>query len=322
MTRSAPAATAFLLRNLARACARQIYHLCCHSPHWRVGWRFIDGPGVLETSSLAGGSWNVLPDFGSGFCADPFPIQWAGENYIFFERFDYCAGKGTIFAQAFDASGPAGAPFLVLEKPWHLSYPFLIEYEGQLYMLPEASESGAVSIYRCVDFPHKWECAGQLLTGVEAADATIFRHDRRFWMMSAVRDGIGGYSDTLAIHHASDLFGRWEEHAQRPALVDSRLARPAGAVESVNGALWRPVQDCSTGYGKKLALVRIDRLDPEKFVQTRMHLISPGRFWPGGRLHTLNRRGRLECIDGAIFTPKNQILRRWTHNFIDRRPAL
>ena len=103
------------------------------------------------------------------------------------------------------------------------------------------------------------------------------------------------------------------------SLIDARLARPAGPVVERDGALWRPAQDCSAGYGRKLALVRIDRLDPENFEQTRVHLLAPGRYWPGDRLHTLNRWGRLECIDGAILAPKNSALRRMTHNFIDAR---
>ena len=311
-------AAAFFLRNIAHASARQIYHLCCYSPHWRVGWRFNDGPGVLETGELAGGRWNVLPDMGSSFAADPFPIEWRGQTYIFFERLDYRDGKGKIFAQQFDATGPIGEASLVLEEKWHLSYPFLMEHQGELYMLPEASESGKVSIYRCIDFPNKWQCVGHLLSDIEAGDATIFKHSGRFWMTSVVRDGVAGFSDTLAVHHAPELLGPWEEHVRRPVLIDSRLARPAGAVVTHNGALWRPVQDCSAGYGKKLALMRIDTLDEENFVQTRVKMVSPGRFWPGNRLHILNRWGRLECIDGAIFTPKNLALRRATRSIIDR----
>ena len=308
----------YFLRSLAHHCARRIYHLCCYSPHWRIGWRFNDGPGVIETGDLSGPAWRPLADLGDAFAADPFPIEWRGKSYIFFEQLEHRIDKGKIFAQEFDASGPIGAPFLVLEEPWHLSYPFLIEHDGTLYMIPEASLSGALSIYQCVEFPRKWECVGQLLTGIEAADATVFQHAGRFWMTSVIRDGVGGYSDVLAIHHATTLFGPWTEHALRPALVDSRFARPAGAVVARNGELWRPVQDCSTGYGKRLALARIDVLDPENFSQTIEHVISPGSQWRGDRLHTLNRWGRLECIDGAIFTPKNRTLRRVSNIVVDR----
>ena len=275
----------FLLRSIVHRAARAIYHLCCYSPCWRIGWRITDRQGVLETGSLAGDPWKALTGGPSKFVADPFPIEWRGKSYIFFEELDFRVGKGVICAQQVDASGPVGEPVLALEENWHLSYPFLIEHEGQLYMLPEGSASGAVSLYRCIEFPGKWECVGPLLTNIEAADATIFQHAGRFWMTSVVRDGVGGYSDSLAIHHSPTLMGRWEEHAQRPVLIDSRHARPAGAVTLHDGALWRPVQDCSIGYGKRLSLARIDVLDPERFSQTIWATLSPGQFWPGDRLH-------------------------------------
>lgn len=312
---------AFFLRNMARECVRRIYRLCCHSPHWRIGWRFIDGPGVIERGNLDGPQWQTLPDSSVAFSADPFPFEWKGETCLFFERLDYRSGKGLIYAQKFDSKGPLGEATLVIEEPWHLSYPFLIVHKGELYMVPEASLSGALYIYRCIAFPGKWQREGQLLNGIEAADATIFEHAGRFWMTSVIRDGIGGYSDTLAIHHAPDLLGPWEEHAQRPVLMDSRFARPAGAVATVNGALVRPVQDCSTGYGKALALMRIDKLDTETFAQTRTALIAPGPTWPGTRLHTINRAGRLECIDGVVITPKIAPLARRLHESMDRRAA-
>jgi len=317
--RKSPSASAFLLCNLARQCAREIYHLCCHSPHWRIGWRHVQGPGVAESGSLGGAPWRVMQDCELGFAADPFPIERNGRTFVFYERLDYRTDKGVIFAREFDANGPAGEPFPVIEEPWHLSYPHLIEDGDELYMLPEASLSGAISLYRCVEFPRRWERVSELVSGVEAADATIFRHNGRFWMTSVVRDGWGGYSDTLVIHHAGALLGPWEEHASRPVLIDSRFARPAGAVVNCDGALYRPVQDCSAGYGMRLAIMRIDALDAESFAQTRVGLISPGRFWPGRRLHTINRCGRLECIDGVILAPKNETLRRWTHTFIDNR---
>jgi len=40
-----------------------------------------------------------------------------------------------------------------------------------------------------------------------------------------------------------------------------------------------------------------------------MNLLSPGPEWTGTHLHTLNRWGRLECIDGAGVTPKSERLR-------------
>lgn len=310
--REAPAhrgPVAFFLRGLARHGLRTIQNVSVHATHWQVGWRFNYGPGVLETGSLDGPRWHTLEEHDASFFADPFPVVWKGRPCVFFERYDYQTQKGTIFGQPFDLHGPMGAPQLALEEPWHLSYPFLIEHEGELYMVPEASASGAISIYRCAGFPFIWEKVADLLTDIRAADSTIFRHGGRFWMTSVTRDGTGGYSDTLTIHHAPDLLGPWQPHAHRPVLIDPRVARPAGAVVERDGVLLRPVQDCSTAYGMRVAVTRIDALTTEKFAQTPVAVIEPDSRWPASRIHTVNRWENLECIDGAVSTPRSTLLR-------------
>jgi hypothetical protein len=229
----------FGLRGQIGQIIRRLYHLCCYSPHWRIGWRRHDGPGVMELGHLGGPKWNVLADPGRRFFADPFPIVRDGRTYLFFEDLDHRVGKGIISAVEFGLNGPIGPVVPVLEEPWHMSYPFLIEAKGQLWMVPESSQSGQVTLYRCVEFPHKWERSAALLEGIEAADATILAHEGLFYMMSTVREDLGGYSDTLAIHVAPDIAGPWRDHALAPVLIDAAAARPAGAIVRKHGVRCR-----------------------------------------------------------------------------------
>ena len=82
-------------------------------------------------------------------------------------------------------------------------------------------------------------------------------------------------------------------------LVDIATARSAGRVVERAGKLIRPFQDCEAGYGAALGLAEIMQLDDESFEQRVLTVLKPGPLWPGRRLHTLNRAGRLECIDGS-----------------------
>ncbi|MEP9385980.1 hypothetical protein [Mesorhizobium sp. KR9-304] len=296
-------------KNVARAAARTAYQLCCHGSHWRVGWRFVEtGHDVWTRRDLSGPRWNVLRDPVDHFYADPFPLSWQGRDYLFFEDLDYRTNKGVIAAVAFDDAGIPGPTVPVLEESWHLSYPFLIERGGEVFMIPESSAHRDIVIYRAVEFPLKWERHAVLVDHVEAADATIVEHDGLLWMFAVVRDGIGGYSDTLAIWSASDLFGPWQPHRQNPVLVDDRTARPAGNFIRRNGALYRPAQNCRHVYGGALGFMKVTRLDREGFAQESEGEISGGRFWPGKRLHTLNYNGRLEAIDGFTLRPKSKFL--------------
>jgi hypothetical protein len=299
----------FVVGGLAKSIAKRIYRLCCYSPHWRIGWRYTDDAGIWQSGDLSGAAWHALPSPANRFYADPFPVTWKGRTFVFFEDLDHRIGKGTISAIEFGEAGPIGAAVPVLEEPWHLSYPFLIVHDDELWMIPETSHEREVTIYKCVGFPLRWERHATLLSGVELADATILHHDGLNYLFGATRDGDGGYSDTLSIYYADDLFGPWTPHAQQPVLVDRASARPAGHFVRRNGRLWRPVQDCTRGYGCALGLAEITELSPETFAQTVHFTVGPGPRWPGRKLHTLNRCGRLELIDGTVIQPKLESLR-------------
>ena len=295
----------YVLGGIARSIMMEIYRLCCYAPHWHVGWRYTDDAGVWKSGNLSGPRWQTISDPGHRFYADPFPVTWKGKTCVFVEDLDHRVGKGIISAVEFDGVGPKGEVFPVLEEPWHLSYPFLIEHDGDLWMIPESSQRGDVALYKCVRFPDKWERHSTLLSGFELADATITRNNGMNYLFGAWRDGAGGYSDTLAIFYAKDLLGPWLPHASNPVIVDRTSARPAGNFVTIDGKLWRPVQDCTDGYGAALGLAEVLELTPTTFRQIVRHSIRPGPLWSGRKLHTLNRCGRLEVIDGSKIQPKS-----------------
>ena len=293
------AVATFAARSLARAAAGRLYHLCYNAPHWRVGWRFVEGPDVVDLRAHPPSGWRDLPDDRSRFYADPFPVEHQGRTFLFVEDFVHAAGYGVISAVEFDANGPVGTPHPVLDTGSHLSYPFVFEYDGTMWMVPESGADGTVDLYRAEAFPARWVKETTLLSGIVAGDATLFEHDGRWWMFATVRDQGGAYSDSLHIWSASTFRGPWQPNRRNPVLVDIATARPAGRVVRRGDKLIRPFQDCDAGYGAALGLAEITRLDDEHFEQRVLTVLKPGPLWPGRRLHTLNRAGRLECIDGS-----------------------
>ncbi len=195
----------------------------------------------------------------------------------------------------------------VLEESWHLSYPFLIEDDGALWMIPESSIHGDVALYKCVRFPDKWERHATLLSGLELADATITRHNGLHYLFGAWRDGTGGYSDSLAIYYAEHLLGPWLPHAEQSG--------PDRSCEHATGRKFRhhQWQDCGarsrtvptatvlrSGW-RKLSSCR--RPHSGRSFATRS---SPDRHGPAGSCTPLNRCGRLEVIDGSRVQPKTR----------------
>ncbi len=301
--------------------ARFVYHLACRAPHWRVGWRMIDGPGLLDGAGFAGPVFRPIADPGTHFYADPFVVVVDGRSWVLVEDLDHATDRGRIAAIPFDDEGPCGPAVPVLEEPWHLSYPFPITIDGVLHIMPESSTAGDLGLYRCIAFPDRWERVATLVEE-PIADATVVEHAGRWWMFSTLDDGRGGWSDLGVVHHAPSPTGPWRRLDGGPATIDARLARPAGRAFVRDGRLFRPVQDCSRTYGGAVHVVETTRLDETALEQTIRFTVAPGPHWPGGRLHAVDRVGRLEVIDGAVVRPKWDALDRLVApRFEPRSPA-
>ena len=307
------------LTRIKQRAVRAAYTTLCHAPHWRVGWR---RQGANAGSAGLGGGWTDLPDDGRRFYADPFPIEWRGRTYLFVEDYEHARAKGIISVVELGPNGPLGAPRPALERPGHLSYPNVFERDGEMWMIPESGSAGTIDLFRATNFPYSWTHAATLVADVVANDATLIEWDGRWWMFATVRDGGGSYSDALHLWSAPDFRGPWAPHAKNPVLIDAASARPAGRMFTLDGRLYRPVQDCRAGYGAALGLARVDQLDETGFAQTVETILRPGAEWPGRRLHTSNAAGGFEFIDGSAFAPRWAALRRRPKAVKDRRSAV
>ena len=289
---------------LARRIVQKIYHLCYNAPHWKVGWRETQGRDLFDLRAHPASGWQVLPDDGSRFYADPFPILYQGQLTLFVEDYIHRLGKAIISAVPFGPAGPLGRPEPVLELPYHLSYPFVFERDGEVWMVPESCANGTVDLYRATAFPGGWVKEATLLSGVVASDATLVEHGGAWWMFATVRDGGGAFSDALHLWSAPDFRGPWTPHPNNPVLIDIASARPAGRMVKRGNDLLRPVQDCRSSYGAALGIARISHLDLIGMEQVVETILNPGALWNGRKLHTLNEAGGFEFIDGSAIAPR------------------
>lgn len=281
---------------LAERTARCLYQQAFYSPHWRVGWRVVGKQDLWDTRTLEGTEWNTLKDPGHRFYADPFPWTYRGKTVLFVEEYDHLKHKGVISAMQFGEHGPIGSMEPVIEEPWHLSYPFLLEEKGTLFMVPESTQNNEIALYRCEEFPNSWKRERVLLSDIRASDSTLIYHEGLFWMFTAVECGgdIG-----LCLFYSRELAGHWASHPQNPVLIDNATARSGGSIVRRSTNLWRPVQDCSRSYGAALGMAEVLRLDKRGFEQRVETVLTPCRSWRGRRLHTINRAGKFEFIDGS-----------------------
>jgi hypothetical protein len=259
---------------------------------WFLAYRF----GGRVSANLEGFT-RILPPKDRDW-ADPFVVEKSGRYYIFFEELPYAAGKAHIAMVELDRAGRVSAPQRVLEADYHLSYPYVFEHDGQLWMLPESARNRRVELYRCVDFPLQWKRERVLLDDVRLVDATLHRAGERWWMFAnSAASGSRMFDDELHIFHAERLSGEWRPHPRNPVKSDARSARPAGALFTRNGVLYRPAQVCVPRYGAGLAIHRVLKLTPEDYAERLVERMLPP---PGSGLyglHTMNRAGDLLVVD-------------------------
>ncbi|MDV6332305.1 hypothetical protein [Asticcacaulis sp. 201] len=251
-------------------------------------------PGALAKSAI---TWLPLP--GSfQFIADPFGIKTDEGLTIFVEYFDYRIKRGEIHYYSYDTTGALTARGDALVTPFHLSYPYLIQDDGVLYMLPEAHKSGVLTLYRCDHFPDRWTPVATLLD-VPAIDATVVRHDGRWWMFYALPGPDGRAMRELHIAYADALMGPWRQHAGNPVRIGYESSRPGGNAFVHNGKLHLPMQDCVAHYGAAMNILRIDTLTPERFDAEPVGRLTAEGLMAGytDGIHTLGGFGNTTFID-------------------------
>ena len=237
------------------------------------------------------------------FYADPNLVTHEGRTWLFFEDYVFADHRALISCCEVMDDGTTGEVFEVLRRPYHLSYPFVFEDEGGMYMIPETRENGTVELYRATEFPRAWELYATLLQNVSAVDATIYRTAGRYWMFVGESNGKYSNCDELGLYFADALTGPWQRHPQSPVVSDVRRARPAGRLFVDGGRLIRPSQDCARAYGYATVFSEVITLNETEYEERPLARLEPG--WYPGNLgtHTYARSRDWEVIDGNLPVP-------------------
>ncbi len=237
------------------------------------------------------------------FLADPFGFDCAKSDrglVILAEDFDWANGRGHISAlESTDGETFAKArPIIKLDC--HMSYPFIFQHEGSLYCVPETNEASSVFLFQADEQRSQWIQVATLVTDFKAVDSTIFQHGGYWWLFCTNEDNLP--NTNLYAWHAPTLHGPWTAHATNPIKTDVRSSRPAGTAFVHEGRLYRPAQDCSTGYGAGIAVNRINLLTPHAFSEDPVSMCTPDLEgpYPIG-LHTACALGDRTIIDGARY---------------------
>jgi hypothetical protein len=240
------------------------------------------------------------------FWADPHIIQKDNIYYVFIEEFIYHKRKGCISVLQIDDLGNYKNPIPVLEKEYHLSYPFVFSYAGKYYMVPESADNKTVQLYECAEFPYRWRFVMNLLNNVIAVDTTLLYYANQWWLFTAMPGRLESLPKvSLYLFYSKRLLtDQWNPHPLTPIISDFSSARPAGKIFTIDGKIYRPSQDISKSYGNGIFINEITRLSEDEYKECKMNLIEP--IWDKKikGTHTYSREGRLIVLDVYRKLPK------------------
>lgn len=246
--------------------------------------------------------WNYLKVNRNEMWADPFIVYENGKYYIFFEEMSYIENKGHIAAGILDLKNKkVKEKKIILNKDYHLSYPFIFKEKNIWYMIPESSANKTVDLYEAIEFPFQWRLKKRLLQNIDASDTTLLKREGIWYLFTS--ESVPGITqnDELSIFKSEDLlFKEFEKTKEEPILSDARIARMGGNFFEKDGKLYRPSQDCSKRYGYKLNINIVTSLEENDYKEKLIKKIEHPKDIRCIAMHTYNICNDIEVADFKI----------------------
>ena len=267
-------------------------------------------------------AWSAsdVTDVPAIFVADPFMVNHNNTWYMFFEVWNTLSDQGDIGL----ASSKDGVVWqyekIILDEPFHLSYPYIFKWKESYYMIPSSRWGGtsavAVKLYKAAEFPTKWIFVSDLIVGKYADSSIVFKDDK--WWLFSLKD-----TDMLTLHYAEEPNGQWTEHPESPIIKDDRnISRPGGRLIIHDDKIIRYTQDCEPKYGNQLRAFQVDEITTTKYREHEVTwgpiLTASGNGWNATGMHhidphMINKTNWIACVDGRrdekIFSWKRGVKR-------------
>jgi hypothetical protein len=193
--------------------------------------------------------------------ADPFLFVEEDALYVFYESQSIdCYGVIKAFKTTdlvtFEDLG------IILDIGSHSSYPYLFKYNGNIYMIPETSQLGEVSLYKFEAFPYSLKKCKTLINK-PCFDSSLYREEKKWFLFTTDSTG-------LNIFYTDNLEDDWCSHPMNPLSLDSAYSRNGGGIVRIDNELYRVAQDCSGEYGRKLYFMKILELSENNYTEVQI----------------------------------------------------
>ena len=152
---------------------------------WKIFYR-KGKPGLILNNTAI--EFKEFPVKKNCWGADPLLFEYNGNLYLFFELFDKKKNKGVIAVSVFDGQ-KFGDYKIIIEEKGHLSFPFVFQFNNQIYLMPETGYEKSIILFKAIDFPYVWERDKLILSGVNSSDSIFTLIDNKPVIIASILCG-------------------------------------------------------------------------------------------------------------------------------------
>lgn len=261
-----------------------------YAESWNVAWRKKPTGAILNDKDNV---FSIIKNDFKYWAADPFLFDYNNETYIFAELYDYKLCRGCIGYCKWNGSSFGDWKKIITEE-YHLSYPFIFEYNDNIFIMPESGADKSLYLYRAVDFPDIWEKYKVLRENVVYGDTTPFSYNNHHYALSY---DVSTDNYKLMLLDFDDM----SNDRSLDDINSTELRRPAGSVFEKEGKIFRPAQNCTNDYGEGILFYQVD-FKSGNYNEIKIDDICPSQLNFSKQIildgmHTYNSNNEFEIID-------------------------
>ena len=202
--------------------------------------------------------------------ADPFLFVKDDILYLFYEH-KLQRNKGVLNMLFTKDLKKWSKPVTVLEEPYHLSFPWVFEEDGHVYMIPETGADNCIRLYEATNFElTDFKFVKELLhtpsdvsVSMGYGDSCIYKKNGKYYLLTQLQ--YEDHINTLELYVSDGLMCEFHPHPCSPIQHNQKTGRNAGSLMEYNGKLLRFSQDCTNRYGDNVHISQITRITPSDY---------------------------------------------------------
>lgn len=286
----------YIFKQLKIFILNNIYNFLGYRHKWSVSFSKSTNFNIDPSKSL------TIENPPNRFLADPFLIAYEGINYCFVEDFCYKNKKGRIscykiFENSYEPLG------IVIEENFHLSFPYIFKFNGEIYMCPETAHAEEIRLYKSIKFPHEWAFEKILIQKIVAVDTVIFEDDGLWFLLTNTCSGkLNERNSELHIYYADNpLSENWVKSPENPIIFDSQKARNGGFFIQ-NNKKYRVNQiHAKARYGVGFSINLIQKISAKQYIETEVSRVAPNFFSNLSGTHHFHANENFIAFDHSSF---------------------